>query len=223
MTWVELAVDLVGVFFFAMSGSLLAARRRFDLVGSLMLGTCVGLGGGILRDLIICQGVPHAFESPVHLLPPVLAMLLTYRFAAREASYRTALTVFDAAGMALFCVSGTRVALEAGLNPVAAAVLGMISAVGGGVIRDVVANEDPQLFHPRGLYAIAALLGAGLTSTLATVGWLNAATALGIAALVFALRMLSLHHGWEIPLAARHPDREARDPSRGTVRPADRH
>ena len=207
MNSVELAMDLVGVFFFAMSGSLLAARRRFDLVGSLMLATFVGLGGGITRDLIISQGVPAAFESPVYLLPPVLAMLLTYRFAGREASYRGALTVFDAAGMALFCISGTRIALGAGLNPVAAAVLGLVSAVGGGLLRDVVANEDPQLFHPRGLYAIAALLGAGLTSAAASLGWLNVFTGLGIAGLVFALRMLSLRYGWEIPLAARSTTR----------------
>ncbi|WP_318842881.1 trimeric intracellular cation channel family protein [Myceligenerans pegani] len=216
MTWVQLAMDLAGVFFFAMSGSLLAARRRFDVVGSLMLGTCVGLGGGILRDLVIGQGVPHAFASPVYLLPPVLATVLVYRFAASEHRYRNALTAFDAAGMALFCISGTHIALEAGLNPVAAAILGMISAVGGGVIRDVVANEDPQLFHPRGLYAIAALLGAGLTSAAASLGWTNAGTGPGIAVLVFALRMLSLRYRWEIPLAARRP----REPS---DRPAARH
>ncbi|MBL0888533.1 trimeric intracellular cation channel family protein [Myceligenerans sp. I2] len=196
-------MDLAGVFFFAMSGSLLAARRGFDIVGSLMLGACVGLGGGILRDLIIDQGVPNAFASPVYLLPPVLATVLVYRFAASEHRYRNALTTFDAAGMALFCIGGTKIALAAGLNPVAAAVLGLISAVGGGVIRDVVANEDPQLFHPRGLYAIAALLGAGLTSAASSVGWLNAATGLAIAVLVFALRMLSLYYRWEIPLAGR--------------------
>ncbi|WP_460704100.1 trimeric intracellular cation channel family protein [Myceligenerans halotolerans] len=202
----QLAMDLAGVFFFAMSGSLLAARRQFDIVGSLMLGSCVGLGGGILRDLIIGQSVPHAFASPVHLLPPVLATVLVYWFAASEHRYAGALTAFDAAGMALFCITGTQIALRAGLNPVTAAILGLTTAVGGGVIRDVVANEDPQVFHPRGLYAIAALLGAGLTSAAESIGWMNAGTGLAIAVLVFALRMLSLRYRWEIPLAGRHPE-----------------
>lgn len=108
----------------------------------------------------------------------------------------------DAAGLALFCIIGTLTPLNAGMNPVSATLLGAMRAIGGGVIRDVVANEIPQIFHPQGLYAVTALLGAGLTATLVIAEWFNAGAGLGIAALVFGLRMLSRHYRWKVPLAA---------------------
>ncbi|MFI2485828.1 trimeric intracellular cation channel family protein [Promicromonospora kroppenstedtii] len=201
MAWAELVFDLLGVFFFAVSGSLLAAQRQFDVVGSLLLGTLVGLGGGILRDVILDAGVPRAFDSPIYLVPPVVAAVVVYFFAHVVHRFHDVLITFDAAGMALFCITGTLVSLAAGMNPVASAILGLMTAVGGGVIRDVVANDVPQIFRARGLYAIPALLGAALTSLLASVGWLNLGTGAAIAALVFALRMVSLRYGWEAPPA----------------------
>ncbi|MFI8527206.1 trimeric intracellular cation channel family protein [Promicromonospora sukumoe] len=201
MVWAQLAGDLLGVFFFAVSGSLLAAQRQFDIVGSLLLGTCVGLGGGILRDVILDVGVPRAFDSPVYLLPPVLAAVVVYFFARVVHRFHDLLITFDAAGMALFAVTGTLVSLAAGMNPAAAAILGLVTAVGGGVIRDVVANDVPQIFRARGLYAIPALLGAGLTSVLSWAGWFNLGTGAAIAVLVFVLRMVSLRYRWQAPPA----------------------
>ncbi|GAA2222059.1 trimeric intracellular cation channel family protein [Promicromonospora sukumoe] len=201
MVWAQLAGDLLGVFFFAVSGSLLAAQRQFDIVGSLLLGTCVGLGGGILRDVILDVGVPRAFNSPVYLLPPVLAAVVVYFFARVVHRFHDLLITFDAAGMALFAVTGTLVSLAAGMNPVASAILGLVTAVGGGVIRDVVANDVPQIFRARGLYAIPALLGAGLTSVLSWAGWFNLGTGAAIAVLVFVLRMVSLRYRWQAPPA----------------------
>lgn len=198
-----LILDLAGVFFFAVSGSLLAARRNFDIVGSLMLGSLVGLGGGVMRDLIIGQGVPQAFMNPVYLAPPVLAALLVFVHALGVQRYRRTLLVFDAAGLALFCVTGTQTALAAGLPPVSAALLGVTTAVGGGLLRDVVANEVPQVFNPNGVYAIPALLGAGLVSFFSALGVYNAVVGMSVAALVFTLRILSLRYGWRIPLAGR--------------------
>ncbi|MFD7025851.1 trimeric intracellular cation channel family protein [Promicromonospora sukumoe] len=201
MVWAQLAGDLLGVFFFAVSGSLLAAQRQFDIVGSLLLGTCVGLGGGILRDVILDVGVPRAFDSPVYLLPPVLAAVVVYFFARVVHRFHDLLITFDAAGMALFAVTGTLVSLAAGMNPAASAILGLVTAVGGGVIRDVVANDVPQIFRARGLYAIPALLGAGLTSLLSWAGWFNLGTGAAIAVLVFVLRMVSLRYRWQAPPA----------------------
>ena len=191
----------MGVFFFAVSGSLLAVRRHFDIVGSLLLGTCVGLGGGILRDVMLAVGVPRAFDSPIYLVPPVVAAIVVYFFAHAVQRFHNALLTFDAAGMALFSITGTLVSLTAGMNPAAAAILGVVTAVGGGVIRDVVANDVPQIFRARGLYAIPALLGAGLTSLASWAGWLNLATGAAIAVLVFALRMVSLRYRWTAPPA----------------------
>lgn len=201
MVWAQLAGDLLGVFFFAVSGSLLAAQRQFDIVGSLLLGTCVGLGGGILRDVILDVGVPRAFDSPVYLLPPVLAAVVVYFFARVVHRFHDVLITFDAAGMALFAVTGTLVSLAAGMNPAASAILGLVTAVGGGVIRDVVANDVPQIFRARGLYAIPALLGAALTSLLSWAGWFNLGTGAAIAVLVFVLRMVSLRYRWQAPPA----------------------
>jgi len=196
-------LDLIGIFFFAVSGSLLAARRNFDIVGSLLLGSLAGLGGGVARDLIIDQGVPRAFADPIYLLPPLLAAVLVFTHALGVQRYRRTLLVFDAAGLALFCVTGTLTALQAGLHPVSAALLGVTTAVGGGLLRDVVANEVPQLFNPRGVYAVPAMFGAGLASALSVTGLFNPAVGIAVAVLVFALRILSLRYGWRIPLAGR--------------------
>jgi uncharacterized membrane protein YeiH len=204
VAWTSLALDLLGVFFFAVSGSLLAVRRQFDIVGSLLLGTCVGLGGGILRDVIIDAGVPRAFDSPIYLVPPVVAAVVVYFFAHAVQRFHDLLITFDAAGMALFSVTGTLVALAADMNPTAAAILGVVTAVGGGVIRDVVANDVPQIFRARGLYAIPALIGAALTSLASWAGWFGVGTGTAIAAVVFALRMVSLRYRWGAPPTGGH-------------------
>ncbi|MFI9489609.1 trimeric intracellular cation channel family protein [Promicromonospora sp. NPDC052451] len=203
MAWAHVVPDLLGVFFFAVSGSLLAVRRRFDIVGSLLLGTCVGLGGGILRDVILDDGVPRAFDSPVYLVPPLVAALVVYFFAHVVHRFHDVLLTFDAAGMALFSVTGTLLALDAGMNHAAASILGVVTAVGGGVIRDVVANDVPQIFRSRGLYAIPALLGAGLTALASWAGWFGLVTGWVVAVLVFGLRMVSLRYRWQAPPAAR--------------------
>ncbi|GER23809.1 UPF0126 membrane protein [Zafaria cholistanensis] len=198
-------LDLTGVFFFAVSGCLLAARRGFDIVGSVLLGSLAGLGGGIVRDLILDQGIPNAFAEPVYLVPPLLAAGLVHFHVVRVERHRRSLLAFDAAGLALFCVTGTSTALEAGMGPVPATLLGVATAVGGGVLRDVVANEVPQLFNPRGVYAVPALLGAGTTTLLREAGWLSIPSGAAVAVAVFALRLLSLRFGWRVPLAARRP------------------
>jgi len=201
VTW-SLVLDLFGTFFFAVSGCLLAARRAFDIVGSLLLGSLTGLGGGVVRDLII--GVtPTPFTQPVYLVPPVAAALLVYFFARNVQRFPRTLLVFDAGGLALFCTTGAVTALDAGMNPVSAALLGVTTGVGGGLLRDVVANRDPQLFNPRDIYAVPALLGAALITALWQLSLFNAVTELCVAAVVFTLRVLSLQLRWRVPHAAR--------------------
>jgi uncharacterized membrane protein YeiH len=206
-----LILDLFGTFFFAMSGCLLAARRNFDIVGSLLLGSLVGLGGGVIRDLIISQSVPTAFVEPIYLVAPVLAAVVVYFHVLGVQRFRRTLLIFDAGGLALFCVTGTLKALDSGMGPVTSAVLGITTAVGGGVLRDVVANEVPQIFNPRGVYAVPAMLGASLVTLLSQLGWFNAYTGTAIAAVVFLLRVLSLRFGWRVPLAG-----GAKNPSSAT-------
>ncbi|MBT1001230.1 TRIC cation channel family protein [Paenarthrobacter sp. DKR-5] len=206
---ISLALDLLGTFFFAVSGCLLAARKGFDIVGSLLLGSLVGLGGGVVRDLIINNGVPNAFSNPAYLLPPLLAAALVFFLSSSVARFSRLLLVFDAGGLALFCLTGTQKALGAGLNPVAAALLGVTTAVGGGLLRDVTANEVPRLFDPRDVYAVPAFAGAALTALLWQAGLLSLVTGVGVAVVVFAFRLAALKFGWHVPLAVRgrHRDR----------------
>lgn len=194
-------LDLLGVFFFAVSGSLLAARKDIDIVGSLLLASLVGLGGGIIRDLILAGGPPAAFSNPAYLVPPLLATVLVYSLYTSVARFTSLLTLFDAGGLALFCMTGTVKALDAGMNPVAAALLGVITAAGGGLLRDVTANEVPELFNPRDIYALPAFLGAALTTVLWVVGAFNVFTAAGIATVVFTFRVLAWRRSWQAPLA----------------------
>ncbi|GAA5192978.1 trimeric intracellular cation channel family protein [Arthrobacter gyeryongensis] len=196
-------LDLAGVFFFAVSGSLLAAKKQFDIIGSLLLASLVSLGGGVIRDIVINAGPPAAFTNPVYLVPPLLAAVLVYFLFSSIQRFTSLLTLFDAGGLALFCITGTLKALAAGLNPVAAILLGVTTAVGGGLLRDITANEIPTLFNARDLYALPAFTGAALTALLWNIGVFNGVTAGVIAAWVFAFRVVAWRWGWRVPLAVR--------------------
>ncbi|BCW46570.1 trimeric intracellular cation channel family protein [Arthrobacter sp. StoSoilB5] len=200
---VLLWLDLVGVFFFAVSGSLLAARKQFDIVGSVLLASIVSLGGGAIRDVVINAGPPVAFTNPVYLVPPLLAALLVYFLFSSVQRFTSLLTLFDAGGLALFCITGTLKALTAGMNPVAAILLGVTTAVGGGLLRDITANEIPTLFDARDIYALPAFVGAGLTTLLWHLGLFSGLTACLVAGIVFAFRVTAWRRSWYVPLAVR--------------------
>lgn len=196
-----LAFDLLGVFFFAVSGSLMAAEKDYDIVGSLLLGGLTGIGGGVIRDLVLGH-FPNSFAHPVYLVPPVLAAAVVYFLMPAVRKLRRTLLMFDAAGLALFCVTGTITALLAGVGPVPAALLGTTTAIGGGLLRDTVANVRPGVFDRHDFYAVPAMLGASLVAVL---WWLDAySTVAGVvvAVVVFALRLLALRFRWRVPLAA---------------------
>lgn len=200
MSW-PLVFDLLGTFCFAISGSLLAVRRGYDLVGSVVLGALTGLGGGVLRDVVL--GVtPTAFDRPVYLVAPLLAATVVFFLAPQVQRFPRTLLVFDAAGLGLFCTTGAIKAAQHGMNPVAATLLGFTTAIGGGLLRDVCANRNPKLFDPRAIYALPALLGAGAITALWHLGAGNALAQFLVAGTVFCIRVLSLRFHWRIPLAA---------------------
>ncbi len=199
MVW----LDLAGVFFFAVSGSLLAARKQFDIVGSLLLACVVSLGGGVIRDIIINAGPPAAFTNPAYLAPPLLAMVLVYFLFSSVQRFTSLLVLFDAGGLALFCITGALKALASGMHPVAAVLLGVTTAVGGGLLRDITANEVPELFDSRDIYALPAFAGATLTVALSVTGAFNALTASAVATLVFVFRVTAWRRHWYVPLAVR--------------------
>ncbi|MFP3580833.1 trimeric intracellular cation channel family protein [Arthrobacter sp. efr-133-TYG-104] len=210
---VLLWLDLVGVFFFAVSGSLLAARKQFDIVGSVLLASLVSLGGGVIRDIILNAGPPIAFTNPAYLAPPLLAAMLVYFLFSSVQRFTSLLTLFDAGGLALFCITGTLKALTAGMNPVAAILLGVTTAVGGGMLRDITANEIPTLFNNRDIYALPAFVGAGLTTLLWHLGLFSGVTACAVAAVVFAFRVTAWRRSWYVPLAVRGWHRTGSGPS----------
>ena len=196
------ALELVGVFAFGVSGALMAVRREFDVVGLAMLAVITAIGGGVLRDLLIGDTPPPAFTEPEYLVVPLVGAAVT--FVAHPALERAgrALLVFDAAGLALFCVTGTVKSLDYGLGPVAAAALGVTTAVGGGLLRDVIARETPALVRPDSeLYAVPAIAGALAVAVAWELDLYVPAVGAVAAVAVFGVRVLALRRGWRAPRA----------------------
>lgn len=193
-----LVLDLLGVFAFALSGNLLAARKNIDITGGLLLGALAGLGGGVLRDVMLGER-PLALEHPVYLLPPLVSTVLVYFIGRHVERVPTFIVTFDALGLSLFCMTGTVRALDFGMNLPAGIVLGLMTACGGGLLRDVVANEVPAVFNGSDLYLLPALSGSVLTAVAVTLQWWNLWLALLIAALVFVFRMLAWNLQWRVP------------------------
>jgi uncharacterized membrane protein YeiH len=196
----EQALNLIGVFVFAMSGALLAVRKRFDIVGMSVLAIITAIGGGVMRDLFLGATPPLAFTDPLFLLLPLAATVVTFFAHPLINRIQAAMLVFDAAGLGLFCVEGTALALRHHIGPVEAVALGALTAVGGGVIRDVLANDQPALFQSDGeLYSIPAVLGSSIIVVLADYHLYGTVTAGLVALLVFALRVGALRYGWRAP------------------------
>jgi len=193
-----LALDLLGVFAFAVTGGILAVRRSLDLFGVLVLATITGLGGGMLRDVLVGAVPPAALQQWPYLLMPVLAGLATFRFHPAFSRAERLVNVFDAAGLGLFCVSGALKALELGVPGPAAALLGMVTGIGGGIIRDLLAGRVPVVLRSE-LYATPALAGAGATVALHAAQLPLLLVTLPPAALCTGWRLLALRRGWQAP------------------------
>jgi len=200
----ERALDLGGVFVFALSGASLAARKNFDVVGILVLATATGLGGGILRDTILGELPPVALRDQLYLAAPLIATIVVLVGHGAVDKLARPVLVFDAAGLGLFSVVGSAKALDHGLGVLPAVMLGVMTAVGGGVLRDVLARDVPSVFKPENaLYAIPATVGAAATAAVWSRDALNAASAIAIALAVVLLRLLAMHHRWRAPTARR--------------------
>ena len=192
--------DLLGTFVFALSGAASGIRHRLDLFGVLVLAVAAATAGGVARDVLIGMEMPAAIRDWRYPAVSVLAGIIKIYFHASIYRFRNSVLWFDAAGLALFAVTGTSKALVYQINPVSAALLGMLTGIGGGVVRDVLVSEVPTVFRAE-LYAIAALAGA----VVVVVGhWLEFPSGMvaTVGALVcFALRFMALRRGWRLPLA----------------------
>ena len=199
---VQHTLDLVGIFVFAISGALLAVRKNFDVFGIAVLAEVTALGGGLFRDLMIGAVPPAAFTDLGYFSTPLLAALLVFFLHPQVERIQLGVNIFDAAGLGLFCVTGTTKAYDYGLNLTASAALGLATAVGGGVLRDVLANETPSLLRwDRDLYAVPAIVGAAIVVLCIRYDALNPFTS-GLAVVTaFALRLLAMKYHWRAPRA----------------------
>ena len=199
----RIGVEIVGTIAFAVSAALLAGRRQMNLAGVIVFGTLVATGGGTIRDVLLGNLPVYWIEEPFNLLVAALAAAATMLLArartwARVERYDV-VGVFDAAGLALFTVVGTTVALDVGAGAASAVVIGVISGSGGGILRDVIARRVPAAFASGHIYLTAAITGAALAVAVLET---DISTTIGSALAVlyiFVLRLLAIHFNWGLP------------------------
>ena len=194
-----LALDLAGTFVFALSGGMLGVRRRLDIFGILVLSFAASSAGGIARDLLIGSVPPAAISDWRYFSVAMAAGLIVFFWYSPLSRLQTPIRLFDAAGLALFAVSGTEKALAAGLHPLMAALLGMLTGIGGGIARDLLVARTPIVLRAD-LYAVAALAAAFIVVAGHLLGWPIVPTAIGAAATCFGLRLLAIRRGWNLPV-----------------------
>jgi uncharacterized membrane protein YeiH len=200
VAWLPYALDLAGTFVFALSGAVAGVRHRLDVFGVLVLSFAAANTGGITRDVLIGAVPPAAINDWHYLAVSLLAGLLTFYFPSAVTRRKGPVLVFDAAGLALFAVTGAQKALAHGLNPVMATLLGMLTGIGGGMARDVLLARVPTVLQAD-LYAVAALLGAAVVVLASGLNLRPDVAALLGATLCFGLRLLAMHYDWHLPVA----------------------
>lgn len=193
-------LDFVGTFVFALSGAVAAVKRELDLFGVLVLSFVAASTGGIIRDVLIGAIPPATLVDWRYLVISLFAGILTFYWLPVIARLKSPVQLFDAAGLALFAVSGAQKALDYGLDAPMAALLGMLTGIGGGMARDILLTEIPTVLRAE-LYAVAALAGASVVVIGGLLDMPSAATTLTGALLCFGLRLGGIYRGWHLPRA----------------------
>lgn len=194
-----LVLDLAGTFAFALNGALTAIRvAKLDVVGVVTLGMITALGGGILRDILLGSVPPATFNDWRYLAVAAAGSLIAFGFGRRLDRLARPILVLDAAGLSLFAVSGASKALDFGVGPGQAVILGAITAVGGGTLRDVLIRRIPVVLRSE-LYAIPALAGALVVVLADRFDLYGGAAAVGAAVLCFAVRLIGVRFQLNAP------------------------
>lgn len=192
--------EVAAIFAGALSGAVTAVSRRFDLTGLVVLAVVNGLGGGIMRDVLLQNYGIFALNNPRALLAVAVASLMGAFFFTAAERIRPVLALIDALSLGLFALVGVDKALVAGLGPLPAVLLGAVTAIGGGIIRDLLCDREPQVMRRGSLFAVAAVTGSAVFVIMVT--WLNFAKPIAMvvsATVAVALRLGSLWLGWESP------------------------
>lgn len=194
------AFDLGGTFVFAISGATAGVKNRLDLFGVLVLSFAAGNSGGITRDVMIGAVPPAAISDWRYVAVSILAGLITFYWYRIINRLSSPVLVFDAAGLALFAVAGAGKALAFHAGPVAATLLGMLTGIGGGMVRDVLVRQIPTVLRTE-LYAVAALIGAAVMVIGRMLHVPSSVAAVAGALLCFGLRFMAMRRGWQLPVA----------------------
>lgn len=214
MRTLVLILDLAGTFVFALAGATAGARRQLDLFGVLVLAFATACSGGIIRDTLIGATPPAAISDWRYLVTSMVAGVFAFRWHGTIERMANPVRVFDAAGLALFAVAGAQKALTYELNALMAALLGMVTGIGGGLVRDVLLAQVPTVLRSD-LYAVAALAGATIVVVGDQFSVSPVITAIAGAALCFTLRLLAIRRGWHLPkpiYPEEDKERKDRDP-----------
>lgn len=195
-----LILDLCGTMAFAFSGAMAGIRRGLDVFGILVLSFAAATFGGITRDVLIGAIPPAALADWRYLAVSVAAGLVAFFWSPLIEKLSNPVRVLDAAGLGFFAVAGAEKALTHGLGPVMAALLGMLTGIGGGIARDVLLARIPAVLRAD-LYAVAALAGAAIivVGNLLHIPYAVSATIGGL--LCFGLRLMAIRNGWRLPTA----------------------
>lgn len=193
-------LDLCGTFAFALSGAMAGIRRELDIFGVLVLSFAASSFGGITRDLLIGAVPPAALRDWRYLAVSLAAGLIAFFWSSLIEKLRNPVRLMDAAGPAFFAVSGAEKALAFGLSPIMAALLGMLTGIGGGVTRDVLLAEIPAVLRSD-LYAVAALAGAVIVVGCSMLHLPVVIAAFGGGLVCFGLRVVAIRRGWRLPVA----------------------
>ena len=191
-------LNVLGTFVFGLSGAMVAIRRRFDIFGVLVLAVATGVAGGIVRDLLLGAVPPEVLRSYWPMAVASLAGICAFFFQPLIERFKRPVMLLDAIGLGVFAVAGCRKALMYGLEPPGAILLGVMTAIGGGMLRDMMAAEVPRVLHEE-VYALAAFVGAASYAGALWFGVPEVAAAALALLLAVGLRLASVRYGWKLP------------------------
>jgi uncharacterized membrane protein YeiH len=193
-----LSFDLIGIFVFAVAGALAAVEKDLDIFGVVVIAGVSAIGGGLIRDVVLGATPPAAFRDSRYLITPALAAVLVFYLHRHVHRLVVVLTVLDAAGLAFFTAAGVEKALTFHLGPFAALGIGVVAAIGGGVLRDVLLREIPLVLRKE-IYAVAAVAGGTVLVICSKLGVDRTIRSLTAIAIVFAIRVIAVHRAWDAP------------------------
>lgn len=197
-----LCLNVLGTFVFGLSGAMVAIRRRLDVFGVLVLAVATGVAGGIVRDVLLGSVPPEVLHTYWPMAVASLAGLCAFFFQPQIERFKRPVMLLDAVGLGVFAVAGCSKALAFGLAAPGAILLGVMTAIGGGMLRDIMAAQVPRVLQEE-VYALAAFAGAAAYAGCLWLGVPEVASAGAAVGLAFGLRLASVHFGWRLPRSPR--------------------